>query len=132
METVVYVDDMELAHHFYSDILGLERMFKGDVLYAYDAGLKSVLLVFYRDGRTDDLDTPGGVIPGHNSIGPSHFAFRISKDSYESWKQHMAEKGVEIISEVTWPAGGLSFYFKDPDGNILEMVTPGSWLNNPL
>ena len=132
METAVYVDDMDLAHQFYGGIIGLDRIFKGDVLFTYDAGQKSALLVFKRDNRAADLDTPGGVIPGHNSVGPAHFAFRIDMDSYESWKQHMAESGVEILSEVTWPAGGLSFYFNDPDGNVLEMATPGNWLNNPL
>ena len=132
METAVYVDDMDLAHRFYGGILGLDRIFSGDALHAYDAGDRSVLLVFFRDGRTDDLETPGGVIPGHNTAGPSHFAFRIAMDSYDAWKQHLTDNGVEITSEVTWPAGGLSFYFNDPDGNVLEMATPGSWLNNPL
>ena len=132
METAVYVDDMDLAEHFYRDVLGLECMFKGDGLIAFDAGFKSALLVFHRDGRFEDLVTPGGTIPGHNSAGHAHFAFRVSMESYERWKQHMAERDIEIISEVTWPAGGLSFYFNDPDGNVLEMATPGNWPNNPL
>ena len=131
LETSVYVDDLDRAHFFYNDVLGLERMFEGDRLYAYDAGPRSVLLVFLRHGAVDDLETPGGTIPGHNSVGPAHFAFGIETDAYERWKLHMEARHVAIISEVEWPAGGKSFYFNDPDGNVLELATPGNWPNDP-
>jgi catechol 2,3-dioxygenase-like lactoylglutathione lyase family enzyme len=28
---------------------------------------------------------------------------------------------------VTWPLGGTSLYFRDPDGHLLELATPGIW-----
>jgi catechol 2,3-dioxygenase-like lactoylglutathione lyase family enzyme len=31
--------------------------------------------------------------------------------------------------EMTWPAGGRSIYFEDPDGHVLELATPGLWRN---
>lgn len=132
LETGVYVDDMQRAHFFYTDVLGLERMFEGDRLFAYNAGAQSVLLVFQRGGAIEDLETPGGVIPGHNSVGPAHFALRIEAEAYERWKLHLEARGVALTSEVAWPAGGKSLYFNDPDGNVLELATPGNWPNNPL
>lgn len=130
LETAVYVDDMERAHYFYNDVLGLERMFEGERLFAYNAGPNSVLLVFQRGGATEDLETPGGTIPGHNSVGPAHFALRIVADTYERWKLHIVARNVAILSEVQWPAGGQSFYFNDPDGNVVELATPGNWPND--
>jgi hypothetical protein len=30
---------------------------------------------------------------------------------------------------VVWPEGSTSIYFRDPDGHLLELVTPGLWPN---
>ena len=35
--------------------------------------------------------------------------------------------GIEIESEVTWTRGGRSLYFRDPDGHLVELATPGVW-----
>jgi hypothetical protein len=37
-------------------------------------------------------------------------------------------KGIEIIDEITWPGGKKSFYFNDPEGNVLEILPEkGIW-----
>ncbi|MEE4013374.1 VOC family protein [Roseibium sp. FZY0029] len=129
LETAVYVDDMQAAHSFYSDILGLDRMVAGERLSAYDAGPAQTLLVFHRGHTGEDVETSGGVVPGHDTTGHSHFAFRISADQLAPWRDYLNEMNVEIISEVTWPAGGQSLYINDPDGNVLELVTAPLWPN---
>ncbi|GAA0771843.1 glyoxalase [Roseibium denhamense] len=129
LETAVYVDDMGAAHAFYEGLLGLKRMVKGDRLYAYDVGPGAALLVFHRGHTGEDVATPGGIVPGHDTTGPSHFAFRISADMVQPWRSHLTANNIEIISEVTWPAGGVSLYFKDPDGNVLEVAAPPNWPN---
>ena len=35
--------------------------------------------------------------------------------------------GVAIESEVDWPSGGTSLYFRDPAGNVLELAPPTLW-----
>ena len=54
-------------------------------------------------------------------------AFAIPADAYNSWKAQLGRAGVPVTSEVNWPKGGRSLYFNDPDGNVLELATPGLW-----
>lgn len=129
LETAVYVDDLEKAHAFYAGVVGLERMLETDRLYAYDTGPGETLLVFARGQTAEDTKTDGGVIPGHHSEGPGHFAFRIAADQLGPWRSHLAACGVALRSEVTWPAGGTSLYVDDPDGNVVEFAAPPLWAN---
>jgi len=129
LETPVYVDDMDAAHAFYQDVLGLKRMVKGERLYAYDAGPAQTLLVFHRGHTGEDVETPGGVVPGHDTSGHGHFAFKIPAEQIEAWRSYLGDCRVDIISEVTWPAGGTSLYFRDPDGNVLELAAAPLWPN---
>jgi catechol 2,3-dioxygenase-like lactoylglutathione lyase family enzyme len=129
LETAVYVDDLDCAHRFYGEVLGLDRVLDTQRMLTYAVAPGQVLLVFRRGFTREDSDTAGGRVPGHHSEGPAHFAFAIEADAYEGWKARLAAHGVAITSEVTWPKGGRSLYFEDPDGNVLEMATPGLWPN---
>ena len=54
-------------------------------------------------------------------------AFSIAADALADWEARFAEAGVAIESRVKWPRGGESIYFRDPDGHVLELATPGLW-----
>lgn len=130
LETALYVDDMARSAAFFSGVLGLAPMFESERLTAFDAGHGSVLLVFARGQSVDDVVTSRGTIPGHDGCGPLHMAFAIAGDDYEAWRERLTEHGVAVTQEVTWPAGGKSLYFNDPDGHVLELATPGLWKND--
>ena len=129
LETAIYSDDLPRAHVFYGGVLGLERVLDTPRMQTYAVVPAQVLLVFKRGATREDIETPEGLIPGHHSDGPAHFAFAIDHADYSAWKVHLGAAGVAIRSETTWSRGGRSLYFDDPDGNVVELATPGLWPN---
>ncbi len=127
LETAIYAEDMARARRFYEDVLELKAIFADSRLTAYDVGGRSVLLVFRRGGSVNTATLPGGTIPGHDGAGPSHFAFAIAADQLADWEERLAASGVAIEGRTDWPRGGKSIYFRDPDGHLLELATPGLW-----
>jgi catechol 2,3-dioxygenase-like lactoylglutathione lyase family enzyme len=127
LETVLYVDDVARAAAFYEGLLALDALFEDARMRAYDVGGRGVLLLFLRGATLKPVETPGGAIPPHDGSGPAHVAFSIAADEYDAWERRLADAGVAIESRVSWPRGGRSLYFRDPDGHALELATPGLW-----
>ena len=127
VETCIYSGDLERSIRFYRDRLGLRVLESLDRLCVFAVAEHHLLLVFLLGGSVEPVRMPGGLIPPHDGSGESHFAFAISKDDYRAWKDHLTAQGVAIESEVDWPAGGKSLYFRDPDKNLVELATPGIW-----
>jgi catechol 2,3-dioxygenase-like lactoylglutathione lyase family enzyme len=88
---------------------------------------RQVLLLFVRSDDTSDVVTPFGTIPHHGASGTSHIGFSIPTESLQDWRERLDRLGVPIESSFTWPLGGTSLYFRDPDGHLLELLTPGVW-----
>jgi catechol 2,3-dioxygenase-like lactoylglutathione lyase family enzyme len=126
LETALDCDDLPRTAAFYTRLLDVTPMLNSERLVAIDAGEGTVLLLFQR-GAAGDLETPGGVIPGHESGGPGHLAFAIDAVALADWESRLGELGIGIESRVTWERGGVSLYFRDPDNRSVEIVTPGIW-----
>jgi catechol 2,3-dioxygenase-like lactoylglutathione lyase family enzyme len=127
LETALYTDDMGRAKAFYEGVLELAPIFSDSRLTAYGIAPRSVLLIFKRGAATETVTMPGGTIPGHDGAGPLHVAFAIGKDELDSWEKHLVSGGVAIEGATSWSRGGRSIYFRDPDGHLLELATPGLW-----
>jgi len=127
LETALYVDDMARARKFYEDVLGLAPIFQDKRLVAYGVAGRDVLLLFNRGSATQTMTMPGGTIPGHDGSGPLHIAFAVGKDEMAEWERQLAASGIAIEGETEWSRGGRSIYFRDPDGHLLELATPGLW-----
>jgi catechol 2,3-dioxygenase-like lactoylglutathione lyase family enzyme len=127
IETAIYTSNMERAKSFYKEVMGLTLMYEDHRLTAYDVAGRSVLLVFKRGASTQPAIMPGGIIPGHDGSGPLHLAFAIEAEQLEAWEERLQGHGIEIEGRITWPRGGKSIYFRDPDGHLLELATPGLW-----
>ncbi|HMK90782.1 MAG TPA: VOC family protein [Methylocystis sp.] len=129
LETALYVEDLSRAARFYEEVLGLAPFHCDERMVAIGCGPGSVLLLFLRGATREVVDTPGGLIPGHDGAGGSHFAFAIATEDLSAWERRFVERHVPIESRVVWPRGGTSLYFRDPDANLVELATPGLWPN---
>ena len=122
VEAGIYTDDLDQAEAFYHDILCLEVLTKKPGRHVFFQVGNSVLLIF-----RPEATSKGGFLPLHGTEGPGHFALGIPTESFDEWKKHLADHGVEIEKAVEWPGGGKSLYFRDPAGNSVELVTRGLW-----
>ncbi len=127
LETAIYADDMDRARRFYENVMGLKPIFADRRLTAYGVAERSVLLIFQRGASLQPSRMPGGTIPGHDGAGPLHFAFAIDASQLDPWVTRLSEHGIEIEGRTDWPRGGKSIYFRDPDGHLVELATPGLW-----
>jgi catechol 2,3-dioxygenase-like lactoylglutathione lyase family enzyme len=128
LETALYVDDLAKAANFYEDVMCLTTLHADDRLRAYNVNGRSVLLLFRRGGTVEPVQTGGGLIPPHDGSGALHMAFAVTHDALPHWRAHLKAAGVAIESTSDWQRGGHSLYFRDPDGNLLEIAaTPGLW-----
>lgn len=126
-ETALYVDDLARAMAFYRDVLGLETLVEEKRFCAFDVAGKHVLLLFVRGSSVETTELPGGTIPPHDGSGQLHTAFSVEASELPAWESHLSTYQVPVLGRVVWPRGGTSIYFRDPDGHLLELMTPGVW-----
>ena len=127
LETALYVSDLDKAAAFYANVMGLPCIHADHRMRAYDVGGNGVLLLFPQGGSLQPIETPGGFVPPHDGSGPMHVAFSIDEDELETWQDHLRRAGVTLEGRTQWRRGGVSVYFRDPDGHLLEIATPGLW-----
>jgi catechol 2,3-dioxygenase-like lactoylglutathione lyase family enzyme len=127
LETAIHVEDVRNAAEFYQRLFGFGTLLESERLIALDVAGRSILLIFKEGATTDPFPTPGGIIPGHRGVGSNHFAFSIGAEDVRYWQQQLEGAGVAIESEVKWPGGAQSIYFRDPDNHLVELITPGFW-----
>jgi catechol 2,3-dioxygenase len=112
------VADQEVSNQFYRDVLGL-------LIAEEDPEHGGVFMTLGDNFHTLDIgqhpspqDAPR---PQRGQIGLAHIAFRVA--SYAALRDayiHPFKKGVEI-SRAANHVNQRSFYFADPDGNVLEI-----------
>lgn len=130
LETALMVEDVARSTCFYRELFGFEVMLESERLASLNVKPSQVLLLFRRGASIDDIQLPGGVVPGGmDAEGRSHMAFAIAAEQLEAWRRWLKQNAVAIVSTVQWERGGSSLYFRDPDGNLLELATPGVWAN---
>jgi catechol 2,3-dioxygenase-like lactoylglutathione lyase family enzyme len=121
-ETCLYVTDLEQTRAFYEDQLGLPLIGLAEGRHVFFHAGTSVLLCFLPEiTRKDDK------LPPHYGFGKMHLAFECEQPDYEAWKSKIADAGIAIIQEAEWRNGLKSFYFRDPDNHLLEIVEIGIW-----
>ena len=127
LEFGLYVKDVSRAAAFYHTLFGFPVLVSKERFAALDVEGKQILLLFKHGASSEPNNVPGGLVPPHDSEGTSHVAFAIQQSDVQRWERWLREQDVEVESEVEWERGGRSLYFRDPDGHLLEVVTPGVW-----
>ncbi len=121
-ETCLYVDDLERTKAFYNGLLQLSVIGEVKGRHVFFRAGESVLLCFIAAQSRKK-----GKLPPHFGAGQLHLAFEVQKPDYQPYKEKLAKAGIEIEQEFDWGQGYLSFYFRDPDQNLLEVVMEGMW-----
>jgi catechol 2,3-dioxygenase-like lactoylglutathione lyase family enzyme len=127
LETCLTVANLERSREFYAGLFGYPVMGSDERFCVFDINESQVLLLFTESHPAQPVNLPFGTIPGHGTRGTSHIGFSVRADDLPAWRQHLTEHGINVESRVQWPRGGISLYFRDPDGHLLELLTPGVW-----
>ncbi|GAB6863089.1 VOC family protein [Haloplanus litoreus] len=116
----VDVDDLDAAYEFYRDVLDLDLLrppedFKGaHVMFETGAGTVVTLM---ETGRAEKWDETGLDHP----LDKAHIAFETDRETYQSL---MDELDDQFPKQGPYDWGEFEgFYFLDPSGNLLEIVT---------
>ena len=116
----IYVRNAERAQKWYEEVLGLHT-------YDFAAGR-----VAFMSANRDESHEIALVEVGEDALGPqppqvglNHMAWRM--DSLEDLKEFYVhiKKSEWPIDQITDHGISLGIYFRDPDGNRLEIFTDG-------
>ncbi len=129
LETSLYVSDLSRSRIFYQRLFGFEALLEDHRMCALRVPSSGVLLLFKHDGSLAPSHVPGGVIPPHGGSGALHLCFAVPLASLDAWTAHLERQNVALESRVRQRFGGISLYFRDPDGHSVEVATPGLWTN---
>lgn len=114
----VRVKNLDLAMDFYTRILGLaitQREYsKPGIEFFLDCGSSLIALIQGdSQGKEHPFDGKG--------MGADHVSFRVNPQDFDYAVEELKQKGVEVLfskkREKSW-----SVYFRDPDGNKLEIT----------
>lgn len=126
VETCIYSQDLHGMKEFYVNIIGLSLVEEEEGKFVFLKAGKNMLLVFCPDRTRINNDA----LPTHGVSAPPssiHFAMEIEDKDYLKWRERITNNHIKIEKEVRWKEKSRSLYFRDPAGNLVELITPGEW-----
>lgn len=128
IETTLCCPDLEAAEDFYTEVLGFKIFAKEEGRHIFFRCGEGMFLLFNPLYTSTKVSMVGDArMPFHGFEGAGHVAFRATAEEIDVWWKRLEDNGVEIESEIIWPEGGRSIFFRDPATNLLEFVTPETW-----
>lgn len=127
-EIVLWSHEIEKSLAFYCDLFGLERMdqppgVKPRFLRAADGvnGVPQMIVLVPHP----DAD---GAFPSEKPARPlHHMAFTVDAGSYLQLQERCRAAGLEVRDGIHPVLRGVqTFYVDDPDGNEVEVISPGA------
>lgn len=118
---VLTVRDIEATCRFYETVLGMRRETFGEGRVALHFGRQKINL--------HPHPTPIDLVAKHPRPGTADICF-IAKTAIDEVIAHLKACEVEIVRGPSKQTGALgpmtSVYFRDPDGNLIEVATYGA------
>jgi catechol 2,3-dioxygenase-like lactoylglutathione lyase family enzyme len=132
LEAGLFVENLSRARDFYQQVVGLEKLRESEAGCVFVVAKGQLLLLVSHEKARVSSKTRGGDVPPCMSgtgatLGAGHIAFAVAEAELDAWRTRLDSQGVEVLSEVVWEGGARSLYFRDPDGHLLELATPGLW-----
>jgi catechol 2,3-dioxygenase-like lactoylglutathione lyase family enzyme len=124
-ELVLIVEDVPRAADFYEHVVGLELEHRtGDEWAWFWAGRSGdrQRIALHRGSLLFEEHSP---FPEGHRFGTVHFAFDVAAEDLDASVERVRAAGVEVYGpeEFDW-MNARSYYFYDPDGNLLEFWSP--------
>jgi lactoylglutathione lyase len=113
--TVIFARDMEAMRHFYGTVMEFPLLRElSERWVEYRVGSNTLALASH-GGRFDDPPPPRGVLS-------LQLAFRVPPPAVAECAALLEARGVKLVSPLTdQPFGHRTIFFRDPDGNVLEI-----------
>ncbi|MCW8884608.1 MAG: VOC family protein [Motiliproteus sp.] len=124
---VLTVADIEPSVDFYCRVLGMEKIVFGEQRIALKFGQQKINL--HQQGKEFEPKA------NHPTPGSADLCF-LTDTPIRDAMTHVSCKGVNILEGPVERTGAegpiLSFYFRDPDGNLIEVSNTNFRHNSPL
>jgi catechol-2,3-dioxygenase len=123
-EIVLIVKDIPKSKKFYEDIVGLtiESSDKDWVWFYVGDKNGNQRLAIHKGELLFEEKSP---LPEGKRWGQIHFAFEVGRNDLEQAVTKVNDAGVEVYGPVDFKwMKAKSYYFYDPDGNLIEYWSP--------
>ena len=110
----IRVRDIERSVEFYTRLLEMTVEWRPDVRNAYlTSGTDNLALHEVDSAEIGDCHGP-----------LDHLGFLVSRpEEVDAWAQRLQDRGVELVQHPkTHRDGARSIYFRDPDGNLIQLL----------
>lgn len=124
-EIVLIVKDVRASACFYRDVVGLTPQTEADDAWAWfwagEPG-RNQRVALHRGSLLFEDQSP---LPEGERWGHVHYAFDVPRDELDAAVEHVRKQGVDVYGpkRFDWMQA-TSYYFYDPDGNLLEFWSP--------
>jgi len=124
-ELVLIVEDVPVSARFCEDVVGLKPVTEASDEWAWFwAGEEGAQqrVALHRGPLLFEEHSP---FPKGQRFGRVHFAFEVAREDLGMAVDRVRSAGVEVYGpvELEW-MDAQSYYFYDPDGNLLEFWSP--------